>query len=116
MNLYDAVHEMRKSNVPFSIEYVTYSRDRNEGGKRLKLENVLCAGQLNNQQHDMLQGFKRVDDPENHVQYAVIFITYCITTVLNWGTTMIRGNIHGSHVAIRRPNREAPYEGYRTRT
>jgi hypothetical protein len=67
MNLYDAVHEMRKSIVPFSIEYVTYSRDRNEGGKRVKLENVLCAGQINNQQHDMLQGFKRVDDPENHV-------------------------------------------------
>ena len=72
MNLYDALREMRKSETPFSIEFITYSIDRQSGGKRIILNNVLCAGQRDNALDDMMQGFKKVDTPDEPVRRCYI--------------------------------------------
>lgn len=73
MNLYDALREMRKSETPFSIELITYSRDRQTGGKRVTLNNILCAGQRDNSFDDVMQGFKSVDEPDKAARRCHIY-------------------------------------------
>jgi hypothetical protein len=73
MNLYEALREMRKATTPFSVEFITYSRDRKTGGKRIFIENALCASQQENVLEDKLQGFKKVDNPDEPVRRCYIY-------------------------------------------
>lgn len=63
-NLYEALAEMRTTTTPFTVTFVTYSKERQTGGEVVTMKNVLVGGQQQNEYKNFMISFRQADSSE----------------------------------------------------